>query len=53
MATKTAVAPTEIPTSTSIQTGFELETPKGVTTIADDVVAKLAGPACRSWAQVS
>ena len=37
MATKTAIAPTENPTSTSIQTGFELETPKGVTTIAKEV----------------
>ena len=52
MATKTAIAPTGIPTSPSIQTGFELETPKGVTTIADDVVAKLAGHACREIAGV-
>ena len=52
MATNTATA-TEIPTApeastaSRISTGLELETPRGITTISDDVVAKLAGHACR------
>ncbi len=48
MATKTAVsdaAPTEM--------GLELETARGVTHIADEVVAKLAGHACREIAGVA
>ena len=48
MATKTAVTdagPTE--------TGLELETSRGVTHIADEVVAKLSGHACREIAGVA
>ena len=52
MATKTAIAATETPTAPMIRTCLELETPKGVTNIADDVVAKLAGHACREVAGV-
>ena len=43
--TDTAPAPTT--TTSDIDTGFTLMTEHGVTTVADVVVAKLAGHACR------
>jgi uncharacterized alkaline shock family protein YloU len=46
MATLTE-APTAPASSSSAEQGLMLETERGVTTIADTVVAKLAGQACR------
>ena len=50
MATKTAAAATE---TARAETGLELETSRGVTHIADEVVAKLSGHACREIAGVA
>ena len=48
MATKTENATAKADTRTAaVETGLTLETERGITTIADDVVAKLAGHACR------
>ncbi len=46
MATATA-NDVETRKSKAVETGLTLETDRGVTTISDDVVAKLAGQACR------
>ena len=55
MATKTAAATndTALAETGPAQTGLELETARGVTHIADEVVAKLAGHACREIAGVA
>ncbi len=47
MATKTDDAVAATTTHNATATGLTLETDKGLTTISDDVVAKLAGHACR------
>ncbi|MCY3842637.1 MAG: Asp23/Gls24 family envelope stress response protein [Acidobacteria bacterium] len=49
MATKTAAVANETAVAETVATatGLELETSRGVTHIADEVVAKLAGHACR------
>lgn len=47
MAAKTENATKETAPALSTETGLTLETERGITTIADDVVAKLAGHACR------
>lgn len=46
MATATETRPSTA-TSRNVETGLTLETDKGITTVSDDVVAKLAGHACR------
>ncbi len=55
MAAKTAASTSETTATEAspITTGLELETPRGVTHIADEVVAKLAGHACREIAGVA
>lgn len=47
MATKTDEVRTTTSNSSAGTSGLTLETDRGITTIADDVVAKLAGHACR------
>jgi len=47
MATKTEDTVTPSIRSVGADTGLTLETARGITTIADEVVAKLAGQACR------
>lgn len=46
MATATETRPTT-KTDSLVDSGLTLQTDKGITTVSDDVVAKLAGHACR------
>ena len=48
MATKSQQRATNTAEPTTLENGLTLETERGITTIADDVVAKLAGHVCRN-----
>ncbi len=53
MATATASTTTKEATLAQSSSGLTLETEHGITTVADEVVAKLAGHACREVAGVA